>query len=168
MSLSGDPYEVVLADLRAKRHELDVAIRAIEAVRPQPVAPESLGTPVPPELFRQPESANPRPFFGLSIEDGARATLRRHGEPMGPNDLVTALKDGGLVMNSEVPANTVSSVLNRGWRNGSDVVRVSRGMWGLAEWYPDRDMRFVPSSKDEAENDDGKAAQPIESDPLFG
>lgn len=164
MSFSRDPYEVVLDDLRAKRDEIDRAIQAIQAVRPRLPAQESA-----PEPSKLPQ-AHPQPgsLFGLSIEEGSRIALKAHGSIMGPNDLVTALKDGGLVMNSVEPANTVSSVLNRGWRNGSDVVRVSRGMWGLAEWYPDRDMRYVPSSKDETEPEDGKSAQLAESDPLFG
>ncbi len=164
MSFSRDAYDVVLADLRAKRDEIETAIKAIEAVRPQTSAPSAvaafgIGVPTPPPATR--------PFFGMSIEEAAKHVLKSRSEPMGPVDIVNAIKEGGLVMSSAEPANTVSSVLNRGWRNGSDLVRVSRGMWGLAEWYPDRDMRFVPSSKEDAEPEDGKAPQPAEDDPLL-
>lgn len=165
MSFSRDPYDVVLDDLRAKRNEIDRAIQAILAVRPH-VSPANEIVAFGIRTPSQPPA--PRPFFGMSIEEAAKHVLKGRSEPMGPVDIVNAIREGGLVMNSAEPANTVSSVLNRGWRNGSDLVRVSRGMWGLAEWYPDRDMRFVPSSKDDVEPEDGKNAQLAESDPLFG
>ena len=151
MSLSRDAYDVVLGDLRAKRDEIDRAIQAILAVRPH-AAPSSAVVAFGVSAPTQPPA--PRPFFGMSIEEAAKHVLKGRSEPMGPVDIVNALKDGGLAMNSVEPANTVSSVLNRGWRNGSDVVRVSRGMWGLAEWYPDRDMRFIPSPKGDGDTKD--------------
>ena len=51
-------------------------------------------------------------------------------------DIVTALKEGGHVMNSEDPANTVSSVLNRALAQGNGVVRIGRGVWALPETTP--------------------------------
>lgn len=51
--------------------------------------------------------------------------------------LTTAIMDGGVVLNSEVPANTVGSVLNRQAKiAGAEIISVSRGVWGLAVWYP--------------------------------
>lgn len=135
--MARDPYEVVLADLRAKRDEIDKLILSLEAFRPAPTI--ALGTPAP----TTPPPAPPVPMgrlFGASILDASAAVIRDKGAPMSNGDIAEAIQAGGLVMNSAEPANTVSSVLHRAWESGSDVVRVGRGMWGLKEWYPGRDM----------------------------
>jgi len=38
----------------------------------------------------------------------------------------------------EMPKNTVGSVLNRPFHSGSEIMRISRGMWGLQESYPNQ------------------------------
>ena len=57
---------------------------------------------------------------------------------MTAQELAQDLRAGGLHLQSETPANTIASVLSRAFNAGSDVVRVSRGQWGLQEWYPNQ------------------------------
>ncbi len=134
-----DPYEVVLADLRAKRDEIDVLIRSLEGFRPtqgslpipdRPTMEKSEAAPTP----KQPESVGP--LFGLSIVDASKIVMRERGRPLPVGDIVLGLKEGGHVMNSEDPSNTVSSVLNRALQQGNGVVRVGRGVWALPETMP--------------------------------
>jgi hypothetical protein len=44
-------------------------------------------------------------------------------------------------MNSVDPINTVGSVLTRRFAQVGDIVRVGRGTWGLADWYPNRTFK---------------------------
>lgn len=134
--MARDPYEVVLADLRAKRDDIDRLIRSLEAFRPAGLATPAAPTAPPPKA----PPAFGGPLQGLSIVDGAQSVLKERGAPMGNGDIADAIQAGGLAMNSAEPANTVSSVLHRAWENGGDIVRVGRGMWGLKEWYPGQDM----------------------------
>jgi hypothetical protein len=57
-------------------------------------------------------------------------------KPLGNQDLADQLRAGGVMLSSTNPANTVGSVLNRRATEVGDIVRVGRGTWGLAEWYP--------------------------------
>ncbi len=125
--MARDPYEVVLADLRAKRDDIDKLIRTLEAYRPAAAPTSASGLNAP----KQTDGVGP--LYGLSIVDAAKTVLRDRGRPLPVSDIVTGLRDGGHVMNSEDPSNTVSSVLNRAFQQGSGVVRVGRGIWALAE-----------------------------------
>ena len=63
------------------------------------------------------------------------------------NDIADAIQGGGLKLNAADPYNTVGSVLTRRFFEHGDVVRVGRGMWGLPEWYPDRDFQAEAIAK---------------------
>ena len=135
--MARDPYEVVLADLRAKRDELDKLIRTLTAFRhPQTPTDAPLPGGSAPGTYKVVSEGGP--FEGLSIVDAAIRVLRDRGKPIRNAELAEAIQDGGVVMNSVEPANTVSSVLHRARVNGSPIARVSRGVWGLAEWTPAR------------------------------
>jgi hypothetical protein len=84
----------------------------------------------------------------MTIPDAARALLASRRRPLGNPEIVAAFKVGGLVMNSVDPLNTVGSVLTRRFNQVGDIVRVSRGVWGLAEWYPNRSFKKKPSKGD--------------------
>lgn len=141
-----DPYELVLADLRAKKIQIEQAIATIEALRSGQPAPAS---PAPSENAPAQGSSTsvdgPGAFLGMSIVDAAKALLASKRKPMRNPDIAAAFKAGGLVLNSREPANTVGSVLTRRFSEVGDVVRVDRGTWGLKEWYPNRS--FKPTSK---------------------
>jgi hypothetical protein len=133
-----DAYAVVLADLRAKRDQIDQAIQAIEALsggaagaamaRPAAGATQTVAVD------------DPGAFLGMTIAEAAIKLLTSRRKTLTNAELVTAFKAGGLAMNSADAANTINSVLNRRFQNVGDIVRVSRGTWGLKTWYPNRNF----------------------------
>lgn len=140
-----DPYEAVLADLRSKRDQLDHAIAAIEAIRTGAPSPQSVASPAKSALNLPTEG--PGAFLGMTIVDAAKALLANRRQPLGNPEISAAFKAGGLVLTSADPVNTIGSVLTRRFNQVGDVVRVSRGMWGLAEWYPNRNFKRKPAGK---------------------
>lgn len=144
---NADPYETVLADLRAKRDQITNAITALESLRPGPGLPSP--APVAPVHNSAPLMIAPTSdeFVGMTIVDGAKALLARRGKPLGNADIATAFVAGGMNLNSADPTNTVGSVVTRRFNNVGDIVRVGRGLWGLPEWYPGRTFARKPATK---------------------
>lgn len=136
-----DPYEAVLADLRAQRDKIDHAIAVITSLR--------TGSPMPGGAASTPSEApvveTAGMFLGMSITDATKKLLALRKQTMGNADIARALQLGGLAMTSKDPVNTVGSVLTRRFNEVGDVVKVGRGIWGLKEWYPGR--TFKPSAK---------------------
>lgn len=129
-----DHYAIVLADLRAKRIQIDQAIAAIEALRGGPVSqPPGLNSPSPVD-----ESNNPGDFLGMSIPEAAKKLLKSRRKQMSNSEILAALQAGGLAMTSADPLNTVGAVITRRAKETGDIVKVGRGIWGLKEWYPGR------------------------------
>lgn len=156
-STSFDPYEAVLADLKARRDQLDQAIEAIEAIRG---GASVSGVAVPPGA----PAEGPGAYLGMSISDAAKKLLAARRQPLRNPEIAQAFKRGGLVLNSAEPVNTIGSVLTRRFNEVGDIVKVGRGTWGLKEWYPGR------SFKSKGENGDAKAsssepAQPSKQKP---
>jgi hypothetical protein len=133
-----DPYEAVLADLRAKREQIDQAIQVIEGVRG---AAGATGAFSPPNPSQNAALEGPGVFLGMTIPDAAVKLLYTRRKTLGNAEIVAAFKAGGLVMNSVDPINTVGSVLTRRANQVGDIVKVGRGIWGLAEWYPGRSFK---------------------------
>lgn len=135
-----DPYEAVLADLRAKRDQIDQTIAVLESLR-------AGGRPSPPTapniLQPTPMGEGPGAYLGMTIPDAAIKLLSLRRQTMGNAEIAAALKAGGLVLNSADPVNTIGSVLTRRFSQVGDVVRVGRGIWGLKEWYPNRSFKPI-------------------------
>jgi hypothetical protein len=133
-----DPYAVVLADLRAKRDQIDQAIQAIESVRSGVAFGKVNGSAAASE--NAPNDAGA--FLGMSIADAAKKLLSTRKQAMGNADIAAALKQGGVVMSANTdPQNMVGSILTRRFEKVGDIVRVGRGIWGLKEWYPNRSFK---------------------------
>lgn len=129
-----DPYAVVLADLRAKRDQIDQAIQAIESVR-------GTGGNAPSPAMNGPQaeqSSETGDFLGMSISEAAKKLLKSRRKQMNNTDILAALQAGGMVMTSKDPLNIVGAVLTRRSKETGDIVKVGRGTWGLKEWYPNR------------------------------
>lgn len=152
-----DPYDAVLADLRAKREQIDQAIQIIEAVRGGAGASPAVGPNTP----QGGGIDGPGAFLGMTIPDAAKSLLAARRRPLNNADIVAALKGGGLHMNSVDPINTVGSVLMRRFNQVGDIVRVGRGVWGLAEWYPNRSFKKKGAKADapEAETPKGEGEE---------
>jgi HB1, ASXL, restriction endonuclease HTH domain len=133
-----DHYAVVLADLRARRAQIDQAIQAIESIRG--IAASSTAAPVSEPAPTQPEN-EAGAYLGMTIADATRKLLAARKRAMGTSDILAAITAGGLALTSADPINTVSAVLGRRFDKVGDIVRVERGTWGLKEWYPNRSFR---------------------------
>ena len=152
-STSSDPYEAVLADLRAKRTQIDSAIAAIEALRSGGPAP---GTPAPGAQAQEATAAEaPGAYLGMTIAEAAKKLLAFRRQPLRNPDIAAALQAGGLAMSSADPVNTIGSVLTRRFYDQGDIVKVGRGTWGLKEWYPNRSFK-----KDKPGDENGKPEAP--------
>lgn len=159
-SQANGAYEVVLADLRAKRDQIDQAIQAIATILAGGVP---AGTS---RSFGGSESPNVEgegAFLGMSIAEAAKRLLASKRRQLNNADIVDGLKAGGLHLTSKDAINTVGSVLNRRFNTVGDIVRVGRGTWGLQEWYPNRNFKKKTASKGE---DSGEAGTATASDDL--
>jgi DNA-directed RNA polymerase delta subunit len=103
-------------------------------------------------------------FFGLTVADAAKKALGLKRKPLHSSDLVPLLRQGGIVMNSADPSNTVNSILSRRFNDVGDIVRVERSTWGLREWYPHTNFgrKKDPTSKDVVEQASAPAVQPTD------
>ncbi len=135
-----DPYEAVIADLKAQRDKIDETIALLSGLRGGTAAasaPTQTGHVVVVETAGM--------YLGMSIVDAAKKLLSLRKRTLGNVEIARELQDGGLAMNSKDPVNTIGSVLTRRFNEVGDVVKVGRGIWGLKEWYPNR--TFKPASK---------------------
>jgi len=148
-SVISDPYEAVLADLKAKRAQIDQLISLLETVR-APMPGVTLGIPT-----ETGQTEGPGWLLGMTIPEAAKKVLATRRQQMKNAEIVAAFKAGGLVMNSVDPVNTVNSVLTRRFSDVGDIVRIGRGLWGLKEWYPGRSWK-----KEKAENGETKPEPP--------
>ncbi len=127
-------YKDVLADLKARRIALDAAIAAIEQMNSSgSVGAISEGTTID-YIGELPSDA----FFGMSVPSATKKFLTMKKKPQSTQEIADALEAGGLTHSSENFTNTVSTSLHRLKKDEEGVVRVSRGKWGLMEWYPGR------------------------------
>jgi hypothetical protein len=149
-----DPYEAVLADLRAQKDKIDQAISLLETLHGAGVsmpagaasaaaanAAAKAGGPVP--------ALGPGAFLGMSIPDATKKLLASQRRQMTTPEITREIERGGVVLTSADKVNTVGSVLLRRFYNTGDIVRVTRGVWGLAEWYPGRKFQKGAGKSDE-------------------
>jgi hypothetical protein len=124
-------YRAVLADMRTRRAALDRAIAGLEAVLGESSSSGELGAPNGVGQEIQADT-----FVGRNISEATAHYLRMVGRPARSTEAVTeALNRGGLVVTQP----SVGTVLLRSHNRGEgEIVRVGRGIWGLAEWYPGR------------------------------
>lgn len=142
------PYDAMIQGLKDQRTKLDAAILALEILRdggiggPAPSAPE-----VPATATTNGGNGNSTMFRAMSIPDAAIKLLRLRDKPMKNPEIAAELKDGGLIMNSAQPVNTVGSVLTRRSKEVGDIVKTGRGTWALREW-----TKYVARPKAKADN----------------
>lgn len=103
----------VLVELRAQRERLDAAIRALEALSPEPACGG---------------------YRGMSLAAASKKVLEDKGRCQRTRDILRALQDGGVALSGKSPINTVGAILNTQLKKGGDIVRVRRGVWSLACW----------------------------------
>lgn len=88
----------------------------------------------------------PDEFTGMTIAEAAYKYLKKVGRPARTTEaIVEALTSGGL---QRISPASVSTILFRGHNADAPVVRIQKGLWGLAEWYPKRPPKIGRSPKD--------------------
>jgi hypothetical protein len=123
-------YNVVLADMEAQYAALGQSIAAMK------VWLKGGGTP-PPGLGaigngRNVSEIDIDTFAGLNIHIAGAKFLRMVGKPARTTEVVTkALNQGGLRCSQA----SVATVLGREGVKSGEIYKVSRGVWGLKEWY---------------------------------
>jgi hypothetical protein len=144
-------YDAVLADLKARRTQLDSAISAIEAITGQagtsPSGPGGGG-------YVGGAPAHDA-FIGMSIPDAAKKHLTAMRKKQSTQDLMAAMQAGGL---PESKYSTVYAILRRREKQVGDIINM-KGDWALQEWYPnyrkkasasdDEDTKETPEPKEE-------------------
>lgn len=141
--------EDILQRLQARRAALEAEIRDVDVAIT--VVSRTLGTPAPePSSAVQAPTAEGRPtmggippdaFFRMSIADAAKKYLAMVKRKQSIQAIADALEQGGMAHTSKRFYGTVLTALRRQEAQVGDIVKVGRGIWGLAEWYPNRKRR---------------------------
>lgn len=131
MSATPINYAAVLADLQAKRVQLDSAIAAIKVLMQQTGVMAATAPPVPriAGLSQVPSRA----FVGLSISAAVRQLLEMMQRRMSIGEIMQGLQAGGLKPSKY---RNVYAILRQRESDKADVIKVD-AKWGLAEWNPE-------------------------------
>jgi hypothetical protein len=136
-------YEAVLADLKARRAQLDSAISAIEGITGQNGNP--FGGPGGGGYAGGAPAHDA--FIGMSIPEAAKKHLTTVRKKLSTQELMTAMEAGGLPPSKY---NTVYAILRRRENQVGDIINM-KGDWALQEWYPN--YRKKSSASEEAEDE---------------
>jgi hypothetical protein len=124
-------YAAVLADLEAKRVQLDSAIAAIKVLMEQTGVMAATAPPVP--RIASLSEIPPRAFVGLSISAAVRQLLEMMQRRLSVAEILKGLEAGGLKPNKY---RNVYAILRDREASKADVIKVN-AKWGLAEWNPE-------------------------------
>ncbi len=131
-------YGQLVEKLLEDRADIDRMIAWAKRKEQEEAGEGSLTTPAPkpgPDgLMRFPRLANDS-FFRLSVPDAIKKYLNIAKRPRAAKDITAALDAGGLTHQAKNLYQTVYPTLLR-MEGVNEVVRVGKGEWGLAEWYP--------------------------------
>jgi hypothetical protein len=145
-------YEVKIAALQEAVAALRKAKDALEGA--------SLSTGVAGATATRPAEIGPDTFTGLTILQAAERYLRMVGRPARTTEeIVEAVARGGL---QKASPGSVATILIRSHNGEGPVVRVQKGLFGLADWYPKRPPKTKGSAKGVSDDatDDVDAAEP--------
>jgi hypothetical protein len=121
-------YQAVLADLEAKRAQLDSAIAAIRAIMGPAGALVRASVPRIANLSQ----IQPNAFTGLSISNGSHRLLEMIQRKLSTHEIMQGLRAGGLKPSNY--HNTYATLRQREAYK-ADILN-EEGFWGLAEWSP--------------------------------
>lgn len=124
-------YAAVLADMEAKRAQLDSAIAAIRVLMEQTGVMAATAQPLP--RIASLSQVPPRAFVGLSISAAVRRLLEMMHRRMSIREIMQGLQAGGLKPSKY---RNVYAILRQRESDKADVIKVDR-KWGLAEWNPE-------------------------------
>lgn len=90
-------------------------------------------------------------FYGQSATKATKALLGKLGRtrPLKTPEIYDAIKKGGVAIKD-------TEVLYKSLARSEDFLRVAKGTWGLAEWYPERVRK---NARREALEDEGDSSE---------
>jgi len=133
-----DEIVTSLEKLRAQRDKLTDAIEALEKLLEGEEAGSPEGDPASGTTGRVKVGSVkilPGEFFNQSQTDAAAAYLRKVTHAVNVDQILEALKVGGVKFEGADPKATLYTVMVRATKR---FVLVSPNTFGLIEWYPDR------------------------------
>ena len=133
-------YEVILQQLeeeqeniarlilwvRGKMAQQDGGVQAVVEPAPRPSMP-----------MRFPRTLPSDAFFRMTVQDAIKKCLNIFKRPMTAKEITNALNEGGLTHQAKNLYATVYPTLLR-MLSAHEVDRMSKGEWGLSEWYGSR------------------------------
>jgi Helix-turn-helix domain of resolvase len=147
-----DPYEAVVADLKAKRAEIDAALAAIERYRTVgggvgPTASLTVSAPTAAVSGAAlPSMSATNSFYGLGFREAGPKQLSIAGRPQTAAEIWEALKANGFTTAHNNPPKTVHSAMRRREKTHGDVFIVGEGKWGRKEWYSEAELEDLKKS----------------------
>jgi hypothetical protein len=124
-------YAAVLADLEAKRAQLDSAIASIKVIIQQTGVMAATAPPVP--RISGLSQVPPQAFVGLSISAAVRQLLEMMQRRMSIREIMQGLQAGGLKPSKY---RNVYAIMRQRESDKADVIKVDK-KWGLADWNPE-------------------------------
>lgn len=147
--------KTVLTYLKTKRAALDQAIAALEG--------KVGGTSANFGGGGSSEEIQPDSFVGKNIATASVQYLKMVGRPpRTTEDVHGALSRGGL---PRFTRGSVATILQRIHNRRGDIFKVSKGVWGLAEWYPNRPKPVRKKSQDEREDNESATEKKRQKQP---
>ena len=130
-------YQQLLTELEQERENIERMIVWVKSRLEQSdsavVVSSTKSAQTTPMLF--PRFLAPDTFFRMSVPDAIKKYLNIVKRPQTAKDITAALDSGGLTHQAKNLYATVYPTLLR-MESANEVVRVSKGKWGLSEWYP--------------------------------
>ena len=153
-------YKAVLADLEARKAQIELMIAGVKSFIASGVAASSNGHV---EGVIRPEDVPPHAFLGLSIADATKKFLDMVKSKQSLPQIIQSLEQGGL---PPAKYNTVYAVLRRRENTVGDIFRMGDD-WALTEWYPNNPhlRRRAKPQKSEQPSTATKEAEPVASTP---
>jgi hypothetical protein len=124
-------YAAVLADMEAKRAQLDSAIVAIKVLIEQTGMMAATAPPLP--RIAGLSQIPPQAFVGLSISNAVRNLLEMMHRRLTVREILQGLQAGGLKPSKY---RNVYAILRQREADKADIIKVD-AKWGLAEWNPE-------------------------------
>jgi hypothetical protein len=147
-----DHYRAILQEIDAQIAALSPLIE--EKKRIEQLLGESTGEGISLDGLQIPKTGAPvqkhvesDSFFGMTIIDAAKKYIRMTGKKQGIPAITTALLAGGIKGEQADLAQAISSGLAREAKKIGDVVKVSRGEYGLYEFYPGLKQKHLNEAK---------------------
>jgi hypothetical protein len=156
MATGNVDYGAVLADLEARKSQLEATIAGIKAIIASGGGVVTNGHA---EGVFRPDEIPTHAFLGLSIADATKKLLSMVKSKQSLPQIMQSLERGGL---PPAKYNTVYAVLRRRENQVGDIFRMGED-WALTEWYPNN-----PNIRKRAKQKTEPAPKPAQKEPENG